>query len=155
MILLEDAKTKTESLKQFEVGCFYLVHVSIWTDKRIPALCVKKGKYRIHFEYLSREMDGSLRKFVCWRSLGHTARGDEIASSNERFSTFMSVYPDDLADKPKMWDEIPSDFQKRQRKAQAAERENLHKARSILRTTRQEEQNDDASKAIYKTSGQH
>ena len=104
--------TQTRCPKLFEVGRFYLVHVSIWTNKKIPALCVKKSRCRIHFEYLSREMDGSLCKFVCWRSLGHTARGngDEIAYSNERFSTIMSVRPDDIADKPKMWDGIPSNF---------------------------------------------
>ena len=106
-----DALTaQTRCPKRFEVGHFYLVHVSIWTNKKIPALCVKKSRFRIYFEYLLREMDGSLCKFVCWRSLGHTATGDEIAYSNERFSTIRSVYPDDVADKPKMWDSIPSDF---------------------------------------------
>lgn len=108
---VSDALTpQTRCPKLFEVGRFYLVHVSIWTNKKIPALCVKKSRCRIHFEYLSREMDGSLCKFVCWRSLGHTGSGDEIAHSNERFSTIMSVCPDDVADKPKMWDGIPSDF---------------------------------------------
>ena len=95
---------------QFEVGQFYRVQTSIWSRNVIPALCVKKSKMRVHFEYLARESDGKIVKYVTWRTLYSTTDGEEYALSNEKYSTLATVRPSHIAQKPPTWDSVPSTF---------------------------------------------
>lgn len=92
-------------MSKFEVGKFYDVQVSAWSQKKIPALCIRTTKCTVTFQYLCKRSDGSIVKELCCRRK-RKYEDVECAYVPERWSLITNTYSNELVDRPKMWDEV-------------------------------------------------
>lgn len=93
---------------EFETGKFYMVAVG-WSCKKIPALCVQVAKHFVKFEYLSKNGE-AVEKYSTKRRLtkASAAGGNDLASTYDLWSPLPFTHANELAEKPKIWDSIPS-----------------------------------------------
>jgi hypothetical protein len=92
-------------MNKFEVGKFYAVQVSGWSRKKIPALCIRVTKCTITFQYLCNRLDGGIVKESC-RRRKRIIDGVERTYDTEKWSLIVDTSSNELADKPKKWDEV-------------------------------------------------
>jgi len=93
---------------EFETGKFYMVAVG-WSCRKIPALCVQVAKHFVKFEYLSKNGD-LFEKYSTKRKLIKTSAegGNDSACVYDLWSPLPFTHANELAEKPNIWDSIPS-----------------------------------------------
>lgn len=92
-------------MKKFEVGKFYEVQVSGWSRNKIPSLCIRTTKCTVTFQYLRKETDGRIVKYLCSRRKRAVA-DYEYAYVPDTWSMIANTHSTELVDKPKMWDRV-------------------------------------------------
>jgi hypothetical protein len=92
-------------MTKFEVGKFYAVQVGAWSRKKIPSLCTRTTKCTVTFQYLCKRLDGRIVKESC-RRRKRIVDGVERTYDTEKWSLIVDTFSNELADKPKRWDEV-------------------------------------------------
>jgi hypothetical protein len=92
-------------MTKFEVGKFYAVQVGAWSRNKIPSLCIRTTKCTVTFQHLRKETDGRIVKYLCKRRKKAVA-DYECAYVPDTWSMIANTNATELANKPKMWDEV-------------------------------------------------
>ena len=99
----------TKMNKDFEVGKFYILHVSPFSMRSVAALCTRVLKRKIDFQYLSRNEKGEFSKVKISRSLTKASEHRHAcAYVSDPWSGIASTFANMEANKPSMWDTATS-----------------------------------------------